>query len=106
MDVGRSIQMAIETGKVVIGSNRIVKDTRLGKLKLIILSSDCPEDRGDEIRHLASLSMIPIYTFEGSSVHLGTVCGKLFRVAALGIKDPGTSKILELRESCQEKESG
>lgn len=103
--VNKAIRMAVDTGKVVIGSKRVVREAMLGRLKLIILSADCPTGYANDIHHYAKLSGIPIFTFQGPSVDLGTVCGKLFRVAALGIKHPGASNILEIRESCQQKES-
>lgn len=104
-DATEAIRLAVSSGKVVIGSKRVLRDTMVGKLKLIVLSSDCPEDSQKDIRHYAKLSGIPIYAFQGPSTDLGIVCGRLFRVATLGIKNPGRSKILKIVEKCQARES-
>lgn len=104
-EVNKAIRMAIDTGKVVVGSQRVAREAMLGKLKLIILASDCPERHRNDISHRAKLSGIPILTFDGPSSDLGIVCGKLFRVAALGIRHPGSSNILEISKSCLSRES-
>jgi large subunit ribosomal protein L30e len=46
--------------------------------------------------HYSKLSDIPVYDYEGTSLELGSVCGKPFTVATLIIKDPGDSNILEI----------
>lgn len=104
-DVAEALRLAVSTGKVVIGSKRVLREAMFSKLKLIVLSSDCPEDNQNDVRHHAKLSGIPIHVFQGPSTDLGIVCGRLFRVATLGIKDPGRSKILKIIEKCQAKES-
>lgn len=105
-EVNKAIRMAASTGKVITGSQRVARETMLGKLKLIILTSDCPERYRNDISYYAKLSGIPILTFDGPSSDLGIVCGKLFRVAALGIRHPGSSDIVEISKSCQSGESG
>lgn len=96
MDVDRGIRVAVDTGTVTLGSGKSVQALKLGKGKLVIIASNCPEETREDVMHYSKLSDIPVYTYEGSSVDLGSVCGKPFTVATLIIRDPGDSTILEV----------
>ncbi|WP_324735535.1 50S ribosomal protein L30e [Thermococcus sp. SY098] len=96
MDVAFELRKALETGKVVIGSNKTVKLAKIGGAKLIIVAKNAPKEVKEDIYYYAKLSNIPVYEYEGTSVELGTVLGKPFVVASLAIVDPGESNILAL----------
>ncbi len=96
MDVDRIIRVAVETGVVTLGSEKSIQALKLGKGKLAIIAANSPEDIIEDVSYYAQLSDIPVYNYGGSSVELGSVCGKPFTVATLVIKDPGDSTILEV----------
>jgi large subunit ribosomal protein L30e len=96
MDVDRGIRVAVETGNVTLGSEKSIQGLKLGKGKLIIIAQNCPRDIREDVMHYSKLSEIPVYDYQGTSVDLGSVCGKPFTVATLTIKDPGDSTILEV----------
>lgn len=96
MDVDRGIRVAVDTGNVTLGSVKSIQGLKLGKGKLVILAQNCPDDIREDVLHYSKLSDIPVYDYKGTSVELGSVCGKPFTVAALTIKDPGDSNILEV----------
>jgi large subunit ribosomal protein L30e len=96
MDIDRGIRVAVDTGTVTLGSDKSIQTLKLGKGKLVIIAQNCPEEIREDIMYYSKLSDIPVYTYEGSSVELGSVCGKPFTVATLIIKDPGDSTILEV----------
>lgn len=96
MDIDRGIRVAVDTGTVTLGSDKSIKNLKLGKGKIVIIAENCPEDVREDVMHYSRLSDIPIYTYKGTSVELGSVCGKPFTVATLIIRDPGDSNILEV----------
>ena len=96
MDVDRGIRVAVDTGSVTLGSVKSIQGLKLGKGKLVILAENCPKDIKEDVMHYSNLSDIPVYDYNGTSVELGSVCGKPFTVATLTIKDPGDSNILEV----------
>ncbi len=96
MDVDRGIRVAVDTGSVTLGSEKSIQGLKHGKGKLVIVAQNCPRDIREDVLHYSKLSEIPVYTYEGTSVDLGSVCGKPFTVATLTIKDPGDSNILEV----------
>ncbi len=96
MDVDRGVRVAVDTGTVTLGSDKSVQALKLGKGKLVIIAKNCPEEVREDVMYYSKLSEIPVYTYEGSSVDLGSVCGKPFTVATLIIRDQGDSTILEV----------
>jgi large subunit ribosomal protein L30e len=96
MDVDRGIRVAVDTGNVTLGSEKSIQGLKLGKGKLVIIAHNCPRDIREDVMHYSKLSEIPVYNYQGTSVDLGSVCGKPFTVATLTIKDPGDSTILEV----------
>jgi len=96
MDVDRGIRVAVDTGNVTLGSDKSVQGLKLGKGKLVIIAENCPRGIREDVIHYSKLSDIPVYDYKGTSVELGSVCGKPFTVATLIIKDPGDSTILEI----------
>jgi large subunit ribosomal protein L30e len=96
MDINRSLKVAATTGKVLIGTKETAEAIKGKKAKLIVLASNTPEDWKTKIETEAKSHHIPVYNFTGTSVELGTVCGKPFSVAALSILEAGESDVLQL----------
>ena len=95
MDVDRSIRVAVDTGDVTLGSEKSIQSLKLGKGQLVIVAANTPKDIVEDVEYYTNLSDIPSYTYEDSSVELGSVCGKPFTVATLIVNDPGDSTILD-----------
>lgn len=77
------------SGKIVVGSNEIIKKAKLGQLKFIVIASNAPENIKKDITYYAKLSNIPIIEFPGSNKDLGALIGKPFSVTLMGILDLG-----------------
>lgn len=96
--VERELQVIAKTGKMDIGSKKAIKNAKLGKTKMIIISSTIPEDIKSDILYYAKLSNIPVITYQGSSWDLGFACGKPYMVSAISIIDFGETEIKKLLE--------
>ena len=95
-EIDRELRMVISTGRVNLGSKIALRETRRGRAKMAILSSNCPETIKNAIETSCKLSETPILNHSKDSLDLGILCGKPFPVSALVINDPGDSKILDL----------
>ena len=95
-DIGRSIRLAVDTGKVKFGSRDAVKAALSGEAKLIILAENCPKAVKGDVEHYSGLSGVPLYRYGGTSMELGSLCGKPFPVSALSISEAGNSDILDM----------
>lgn len=94
--LSRAVRLAVETGKVEFGAKTGVKDSLLGKAKLIVVSENSPAELTEDISHYCKLSGIPVLVFGGTSIELGSICGKPYPVSVLSVYDPGSSDIIEI----------
>ena len=99
IDINKAIATTVRTGKVFLGANNTVKNAEIGKVKLIIIAANCPQNTREDIEYYCRLSDIPLITYNGTSIDLGAVCGKPFMVSALAIREAGDSDILKLTEA-------
>ena len=62
----------------------------------MIVASNARKDLKDRVEYLARLDGVPVYEFPGTSLELGSVCGRPHAVSVLVVEDPGDSSILEI----------
>ena len=98
MDIERGIRVAVDTGKVILGSNKSIQAIKLGNGELVVMAANAPKNLKEDIEVYSKLSEIPVHIFDGSSVELGSICGKPFTVSVLVVQESGDSNILELKE--------
>ena len=98
IDINKAIASAVKTGKVSFGANSALLNAKTGKAKMIILASNCPKNMKDDIEYYGKLSKVPIMSYKGASMDLANICGKLFIISALSIREPGDSEILKAVE--------
>jgi len=89
IDIARALKTAATTGDVRFGLTETKKCIEKGEAKLVVVSSNCPE------KSLAESGSSPkVLVFDGTTVELGSACGKPFPISALAIISPGESNIL------------
>ena len=98
-NIDHELRMALNTGRVLLGSKVAIREMRRGRAKVAIISSNCPLNTKHEIENFSKLSKIPVIQHQKDSVDMGILCGKPFPVSSIVINDPGDSKILELTEA-------
>lgn len=101
MDENKEIRRAIESGTVVFGEKQAEKNILNGIGKLIILSENIEKKHKEKIQHIAKLAGIPFYEFKGSSIELGSICGKPFPISMCLVLLPGKSKIIEIARKAE-----
>ena len=97
-NVDHELRMALNTGRVHLGSKIAVREIRRGRAKIAIVSSNCPEIIKESIKNQGKLSNIPVITHSKDSLDLGILCGKPFPVSSIVINDLGDSRILDIAE--------
>ncbi|GAB4309428.1 MAG: 50S ribosomal protein L30e [Promethearchaeota archaeon] len=100
MDLNKLINIAVQTGRVYLGTESVLKRLRHEDLKMVVFAKNCPTTTLREVKHHLRVagSKAKVLTFPASSWELGLACGKPFWVATLGIEDPGDSDILEYED--------
>ena len=98
-DINKQVNIAVRTGKTVIGTNNVLKHITTNDFRVIILAQNCPPDlktRIEAMNESKESDPIPIYNYPNSSWDLGTAAGKPHMIAAMGIISPGDSSILDV----------
>jgi large subunit ribosomal protein L30e len=96
--IDHELRLALSTGRVQLGSNTAERELRRGRARIVILSSNIPEEKAITMRRYGNLSDIPVLQHSKDSMDLGILCGKPYPVSAIIINDPGDSRILDLVE--------
>ena len=91
-----AIRLAVESGKVSLGARRAIKEASAGKSKAFIVATRAPQEIREDVEKTAKGSSIPVVEFEGSTLDLGSACGKSFSVSVISVQDAGASNILDL----------
>jgi large subunit ribosomal protein L30e len=102
MDIDQAIQILIKTGKFSFGTNCAIEYAKNGKVKMILISSNCPKDAKENLEHYCNLSSIPLVTYNKSSIQLAALCEKPFIISAISIREQGDSQILNLIKKNQQ----
>lgn len=98
-----AIRLTVESGKVGYGSRKGVRALLTGKTKLIVLAQNAPPELSEDVEKFGRLSEIPVVPFPGTSIELGSICGRPFPVLVLAIYEEGVSPILEFGEKKKKK---
>jgi len=91
-----AVRLAVESGKVKFGARTGIAASLLGKAKLFVLASNTPKETREKVERYAKISNIPFINFDGTSMELGSVCGRPFPISVLSVYDEGSSNIMEL----------
>ncbi len=91
-----ALRLAVESGKVEFGARTGILAALLGKPKVFVIALNTPHGTREKVVSYAKLSSIPVLEFGGSTMELGSVCGKPFPVSVLSVYEEGNSNILKL----------
>ncbi|HLC93373.1 MAG TPA: 50S ribosomal protein L30e [archaeon] len=98
VDAPKEIRRAVDTGKVVFGTQQAEKSLKNGSAKLIIIAKNAPQITSEKLVSFAENGKTPHFVFEGTGIELGSVCGKPFTISAMAIEDAGKSRVLEIEK--------
>ncbi|MBD3248677.1 50S ribosomal protein L30 [Candidatus Woesearchaeota archaeon] len=79
------IKKALKEEKAVIGTDRVMKKIKLGKISKVFLTSNVPEEVKEDIDHYSELSKAEVVGLDMPNDELGTICKKPFSISILGI---------------------
>lgn len=94
----RELKLLVETGKIVVGLRKNIKEILLGNVKAVIYASNIPKENLENIRKFASVSNIPAFQFKGGSLELGRLCGRPYPISVIGVYDEGESNLEKLAQ--------
>lgn len=85
------IKKILKEKNLVIGTERTIKNLKLGKVDKVILTSNCPEKIQNDVEYYAELGKVEVFKTKCPNEELGNMCKKPFAISVLSILK-GTSK--------------
>lgn len=95
-ELKEELRKVIKTGKVLVGSEKVIKSLLTSDPKLIIVSRTCPPEIAERIKYYSTLGKIPCVKLNKRSLDLGAAGGKPFHISTLGLIKEGESRILDI----------
>lgn len=83
----KDLREAIKIGKnLIIGTQRTLKKLKMGELKKVYVSSNCPKNVLDDVEHYTKIYNIPLIKLNESNEELGILCKKPFFISILSLQ--------------------
>lgn len=79
------IKKALKNKKIIIGTERTIKNLRLGKISKVFLTSNCPEDVKKNIKYYSKLAKVEVIQLKQPNDELGALCKKPFSISVLSV---------------------
>lgn len=79
------IRKILKQKNIVIGTERTLKNLKLGKIKKIYLSSNCSEKISKDVDYYSKFNNIPIVKLKYPNDELGVLCKKPFFISVLSV---------------------
>jgi len=80
-----NIKKSLEKKEAIIGTERVIKGLKIGKLRLVYLTSNIPDSVKKDIEYYSKLSNAQIVYLDCPNDEFGTLCKKPFSISVLGI---------------------
>jgi len=78
------IKKLLKSKKLVVGTERAMKELKLGKLVKVYISKNVPEDIRADFSKYGKLANVEIVNLKYSNEGIGEICKKPFSISVLG----------------------
>ena len=79
------IKKALKEEKAIIGTERTLKNLKLGKVSKVFLTSNCPASVKEDIKYYSKLAKVEVVQLKQPNDELGALCKKPFSISVLSI---------------------
>lgn len=84
-EIDTEFKKILKGKNLIIGTERTIKQLRLGKLAKVFISVNAPKKIRADINHYAKLTKTDITNLKYSNEELGELCKKPFSISVLGL---------------------
>ncbi|MDO8555888.1 MAG: ribosomal L7Ae/L30e/S12e/Gadd45 family protein [Nanoarchaeota archaeon] len=79
----QELKRALKEEQLVYGTDRTIKNLKLGKTHTVFLAKNCPENVRTDLAHYKKIQDFTIHELEEPSDELALICKKKFHVSVL-----------------------
>ena len=77
------IKKLLKSGNVIVGTERTLKNLKLGKVQKVLISSNCASKVENDINYYAGLIGTEVHKLDIPNDELNIICGKPFHISVL-----------------------
>ncbi|MEM2759538.1 MAG: ribosomal L7Ae/L30e/S12e/Gadd45 family protein [Nitrososphaerales archaeon] len=97
------IKDSFASNKCRVGTRDVLRSIK--NSKLIICSQSLSDDVKSKLEQAVKSSNVPIYRFDSTSLELGRLCNKPFRISVISIDSSSSSDITAILEEINKQET-
>jgi len=75
--------------ELVIGTNEVVKNLKIGKVNKVYMASNCEQKDKESIEYYAGLSKAEVFYLEQPNDELGIICKKPYPISVMALSKGG-----------------
>ena len=79
------IKKMLKLGSIIIGTEKTLKNLKLGRVQKVLVSSNCPEKVEKDITYCAGLSGAEFHKLDYPNDELSVICKKPFSISVLSL---------------------
>jgi len=79
------IKKMIKSGNVLVGTERTIKNLKLGRVQKVLVSSNCPASVEKDVNYYAGLSGAEFHKLDYPNDELSVICKKPFSISVLAL---------------------
>jgi large subunit ribosomal protein L30e len=79
------LRKIVKAGNTILGTERTIKNLKLGKVQKVLVSSNCPANVEKSIGYYAGLSNAEFYKLNYPNDELSVICKKPFSISVLAV---------------------
>ena len=79
------IKKALKEGKAIIGTEKTLKNLKLGKVSKVFLTSNCPSSVKKDVKYYSKLAKAEVVQLKQPNDELGALCKKPFSISVLSV---------------------
>jgi large subunit ribosomal protein L30e len=80
----KELKAKVQENVVTIGTARVIKGIKSGKLKTVYVARNCPHDVKEDLAHYTGLAGAIITDLDMNNEELGVFCRKNFSISVIG----------------------
>ncbi len=84
-DLANELRKKIAVNKIILGAKETKKNLLSGKIKKVILASNCTDETREDFEKTCKLTNTELQETENTNEELGIICKKQYSVSVLGV---------------------
>ena len=78
------IKKLLKNKEIILGTEKVLKELRIGKLSKVYVSNNAPENIRADLTKYGKLTKVEIVNLKFSNEEIGEICKKPFLISILG----------------------